>query len=218
MKKKILFIIVIIILSIITIFLGINATVIGRSSEFFIDPHNSKDLEADCILILGASIYQNGEPSPMLKDRLDMGIYLYNNSKTKKILMSGDHRSDLYDEVNVMKNYALTNDIKSSDIFKDHKGINTYQSLYRAKNVYGVKKVIIVTQKYHLYRAVYIAKKLDLDVVGIASDGNNYKGQIKRDIREMFARVKAYFNTDLKKESNYRGPTYNIKGNGDITN
>ena len=202
----------------IIILLGINASIIAKSSNYIVDVNVSNDLTADCILVLGASVYSNDTPRPMLKDRLDMGIHLYNNSYVKKILVSGDHINKDYDEVNVMKKYLIDNNIPSSDIFKDHEGINTYQSLYRAKNVYGVKRVIIVTQKYHLYRAIYIARKLDLQVVGIASDGNYYKGQFNREIREFFARIKAFFNTSIQKENNHDGLQYDIKGNGDITN
>ena len=218
MLKKVLFPIVGFILLCIIILLGINASIIAKSSNNIVDVNVSNDLTADCILVLGASVYSNDTPSPMLKDRLDMGIHLYNNSYVKKILVSGDHINNDYDEVNAMKKYLIDNNIPSSDVFKDHEGINTYQSLYRAKNVYGVKRVIIVTQKYHLYRAIYIARKLDLQVVGIASDGNYYKGQFNREIREFFARIKAFFNTSIQKENNHDGLQYDIKGNGDITN
>lgn len=218
MLKKVLFPIVGFILLCIIILLGINASIIAKSSNHIVDVNVSNDLTADCILVLGASVYSNNTPSPMLKDRLDMSNYLYNNSYVKKILVSGDHRSDEYDEVNVMKKYLVDHGIPSSDIFKDHEGIDTYKSLYRAKNVYGVKRVIIVTQKYHLYRAIYIARKLDLQVVGIASEGNNYNGQFYREIREFFARIKAFFNTSIQKENNHDGIQYDIKGNGDITN
>ena len=116
MLKKVLFLIVGFILLGIIILLGINVSIIAKSSNNIVDVNVSNDLTADCILVLGASVYSNDTPSPMLKDRLDMGIHLYNNSYVKKILVSGDHRSNDYDEVNVMKKYLIDNNIPSSDI------------------------------------------------------------------------------------------------------
>ena len=171
----------------------------------------------DCILILGASIKGNN-PSPMLEDRLLQGISLYENKVSKKILVSGDHLSEEYDEVNGMKDYLLGHKIPSQDIFMDHAGISTYDSIYRAKSIFKTKKIIIVTQKYHLYRALYIAKQLDIEAYGIASNLRHYTNQEKRELREILARVKDFFKIILKKPSTYSGEEISIQGNGDITN
>ena len=171
----------------------------------------------DCILILGASIKGNN-PSPMLEDRLLQGISLYENKVSKKILVSGDHLSEEYDEVNGMKDYLLGHKIPSQDIFMDHAGISTYDSIYRAKSIFKTKKIIIVTQKYHLYRALYIAKQLDIEAYGIASNLRPYTNQEKRELREILARVKDFFKIILKKPSTYSGEEISIQGNGDITN
>lgn len=171
----------------------------------------------DCILILGASIKGNN-PSPMLEDRLLQGISLYENRVSKKILVSGDHLSEEYDEVNGMKDYLLGHKIPSQDIFMDHAGISTYDSIYRAKSIFKTKKIIIVTQKYHLYRALYIAKQLDIEAYGIASNLRPYTNQEKRELREILARVKDFFKIILKKPSTYSGEEISIQGNGDITN
>ena len=146
------------------------------------------------------------------------GINLYNSGVSKKILVSGDHMADDYDEVNVMKNYLIENGIPSEDIFMDHNGISSYDSIYRAKKIYNVNKIVIVTQKYHLYRSLYIAKKLDIDAYGISSVDNEYSGQTKRDMREFLARIKDFFKCIIKPESKYLGEVYNINGNGDKTN
>ena len=98
----------------------------------------------------------------MLEDRLKEAVSLYNQNISSKIIMSGDHRKADYDEVNIMKEYAIEQGVASEDIFMDHAGFSTYESMYRAKEVFEANKIVIVTQKYHLYRALYIAKQLGL--------------------------------------------------------
>lgn len=212
MKKILkLIILAIIILLIINYYVIIST----KKNIYTIDNLNIND--ADCILILGASI-RNNQPSPMLKDRLNEGINLYNSGISKKILVSGDHTGDDYDEVNVMKNYLIENGIPSEDIFMDHNGISSYDSIYRANKIYNANKLVIVTQKYHLYRSLYIAKSLDIDAYGISAKGNKYSGQAKRDTREFLARIKDFFKCIIKPESKYLGESFNINGNGDRTN
>ena len=133
--------------------------------------------EADCILILGAGV-RNGKPTPMLRDRLLTGIELYKNGAAKKIIMSGDHGSSDYDEVNIMRRFALENGVREEDIFMDHAGFSTYDSIYRAKNIFEAENIITVSQKYHLYRALYIAKRLKVTAVGVSADRNAYGGQL----------------------------------------
>lgn len=171
----------------------------------------------DCILILGASIKGN-YPSPMLEDRLKQGVHLYNQKASPKILVSGDHINDNYDEVNVMKDYLVGHKIPSQDIFMDHVGISTYDSIYRAKSIFQAKKIIIVTQKYHLYRALFIAKQLEIDSYGVASNLREYTNQSPREVREIIARVKDFFKSLMKIPSQYKGEIISIKGNGDFTN
>lgn len=171
----------------------------------------------DCILVLGAGI-RNHYPSPMLEDRLKQAITLYETNVSPKILVSGDHMQKNYDEVNVMKDYLLGNTIPSQDIFMDHAGISTYDSIYRAKEIFQAKKIIIVTQKYHLYRALYIAKQLDLEAYGVSASTRTYVNQEKRELRELLARTKDFFKTIFKPTSTYLGDPIPITGNGDITN
>ena len=146
------------------------------------------------------------------------GIELYNENISNKIIMSGDHGKRTYDEVNIMKDYAIEKGVPSKDIFMDHAGFSTYDSMYRAKNIFKAKKVIIVTQEYHLPRALFIAKKLGLDAYGVASEGNNYLGQKYRDIREFLARNKDFVKTIFKPKSKYLGDEIPLTSNGDITN
>lgn len=176
---------------------------------------NIKDI--DCIIILGAGVYNNS-PKPMLEDRLLTGIELYNENISNKIIVSGDHGKIYYDEVNVMKNYLIDNSIPSENIFMDHAGFSTYDSIYRAKEIFKAKKIVIVTQKYHLYRAVYIADKLGLEAYGIDAFKREYKNQYKREIREIIARFKDLIKSYFKPSSKYTGEIIPVSGNGDITN
>lgn len=173
--------------------------------------------EVDCILILGAGVWGD-RPTHMLEDRLKYGISLYEMNASDRLLMSGDHGRKNYDEVNVMKDYAIDEGVASSNIFMDHAGFSTYESLYRARDVFEAKKIIIVTQEYHLYRALYVADKLGLDAYGVASNPREYVGQSNRELREILARVKDFLYVIIKPEPTYLGESIPVGGNGDITN
>jgi SanA protein len=154
----------------------------------------------------------------MLEDRLLEGINLYKNNVSSKIIMSGDHGREDYDEVNLMKNYAIEKGIPSEDIFMDHAGFSTYETMYRAKEIFKAKKVVIVTQNYHMYRALYDAKKLGLDAYGVCSDPRQYVGATYREIREILARDKDFVKCIFKPKPTYLGDEVPVSGNGDITN
>lgn len=177
-----------------------------------------KEIEnVDCILILGAGV-NKGKPSPMLEERLIKGIELYKEGISPKIIMSGDHGKKDYNEVGVMKTYGIEEGIPSENIFMDHAGFSTYDSIYRAKEIFGAKKIIIVTQEYHLYRSLYIANALGLEAYGYSSSITKHKGQIKREIREILARNKDIIKSIIKPKSTYVGEPIPVNGNGDITN
>ena len=210
-----LILIMIVVLLIVSISLNIYIVLSTKSNIQSIDKLVDKDI--DCIIILGAGIW--GErPSYMLEDRLLTGINLYENRISRKIIVSGDHGRVNYDEVNVMKDYLIEKGIPSENIFMDHAGFSTYDSIYRAKEIFKADRVIIVTQKYHLYRALYIAWKLDIDASGVVADKREYFNQFKMDIREFVARIKDYFKCIFKPEATYLGEVIPVSGNGDITN
>ena len=154
----------------------------------------------------------------MLEDRLQEGIKLYQNNVSDKIIMSGDHGKKEYDEVNIMKNYVVERGIPSENIFMDHAGFSTYESIYRAKEIFQAKKIVIVTQKYHLYRALYIANRLGIEAYGVGSDPRQYVGATNREIREILARNKDFFKCIFKPKPTYLGDTIPVNGNGDVTN
>lgn len=191
----------IIILIILLIPIIINFYVILSTKSQIVD---NKDIATniDYIVVLGAGI-RNNRPSPMLEDRLKTSIKLYNNGISDKIILTGDHQSDDYDEVTVMLNYLLENNIPKEDIILDNYGISTYDSIYRLKNVYKANNIVIVTQKYHLYRALYIANKLDIEAIGVTSNLRSYCGQSIREVREILARDKDFIKTIYKPESKY---------------
>jgi len=175
-------------------------------------------LDADCILVLGAGVREGGKPSLMLSDRLSTSIALYESDVCDRLLMSGDHGRVEYDEVNVMKDIAVKAGVPSEHVFMDHAGFSTYDSLYRAKHIFQAEKVIIVTQRYHLYRALYIARALGIEAIGVAAPGENYYGQTYREVREMAARTKDFLLTITKPEASIMGEAIPVSGNGNVTN
>lgn len=198
--------------------LVINLYVKASVNDKIITEDKAASIEADCILVLGAGVWNNGNPSAMLEDRLLQGIKLYKNGASDRLLMSGDHGRKEYDEVNVMKQFSIDRGITSEHIFMDHAGFSTYESLYRARDIFEAKKIIIVTQKYHLYRALYIADKLGIEAYGVASNPRRYAGQMRMSFREILARVKDFLNVIIKPEPTYLGEQISLSGNGDITN
>lgn len=203
--------------------LAINTHVKSTAEKKIVSSEEAANLEdIDCILVLGCQVKEDGTPSLMLRDRLNCGIDLYEKRYevfgVSKLLMSGDHGRKEYNEVATMKNYAMDAGISSEDIFMDHAGFSTYESIYRAKEIFGVDKMIIVTQDYHLYRALYVAEKLGIESYGVAAGNQVYYGQAMRDFREVLARTKDFATTILKPKPTYLGEFISIKGDGNLTN
>lgn len=196
--------------------LGINFYVVKSSEKYILDMDNAGD-GYDCVLVLGCGVWGD-TPSHMLEDRLLVGIELCKNGASEKLLMSGDHGRNEYDEVNVMKKFATDRGLASEDVFMDHAGFSTYESMYRARDIFKAKKVLIVTQEYHLYRAIFIARRLGLEAYGVTSDLRDYGGQIFRDIREILARNKDLIYTIVQPEPTYLGEVIPVQGNGNATN
>ena len=208
----------IIVIALMLIILGINLYVKSSTKNQIIENNDYSNLkDIDCIVVLGAGIWGD-KPSPMLEDRLLQAIDLYQNNVSSKIIMSGDHGKQDYDEVNTMKNFAIDEGVPSESIFMDHAGFSSYESIYRAKEIFGAKKIVIVTQKYHLYRALYIANQLGIEAYGVGADPRQYVGATYRELREILARNKDFIKCIFKPEPTYLGDTIPVSGNGDITN
>lgn len=176
-----------------------------------------KNRQAECIMVLGAGIKDDETPTPMLKDRLDAGIMLYKAGVAPKLLLTGDNGTEGHNEIHVMLNYVKDAGIPEEDIFCDHAGFSTYDSMYRAENIFHVKSLIVVTQTYHEYRALYIAEKLGLLAAGVSADQYSYAGQTGRELREIAARVKDYLKVKGQPESLLGGEAIPISGNGIIS-
>ena len=176
-----------------------------------------RDFDADCILVLGAGIKDENTPSDMLRDRLDVGIELYKKGIAPKILLSGDNGQQEHNEIHVMLNYVKDAGVPEKDIFCDHAGFSTYDSMYRAGSIFGAERVVVVTQQYHEYRALYIGKKLGLDVTGVASDQRSYFGDTYRELREMLARFKDVFKSAFRSKPALGGEAIPISGSGVVS-
>ena len=197
-SRKGLLIIGSLILAAVAVIVVPNAVVIGAAAPFIHGIDDTADIEpADCVLVPGALVYSNDRLSFVLQDRLDYAIQLYEADKAKRLLFSGDHGQTDYDEVNAMKDYAVSQGVPEEDIFLDHAGFSTYESLYRARDVFEVSSVIVVTQQFHLSRAVYVARELGLDANGINSNPRRYGNETKDALRESLARVKDFFYVNL---------------------
>ncbi len=178
---------------------------------------NLKSFGADCILVLGAGIKDRETPTPMLKDRLDWGIELYNMGIAPKILLTGDNGDITHNEIHVMLKYTVDAGVPEDDIFCDHAGFSTYDSMYRGRNIFQADKAIVVTQPYHEYRAMYIGNKLGMKTLGVGANQQRYRGQPMRELREVAARVKDYFKCMKKPESLCGGDVIPLSGSGIIS-
>ena len=201
----------------------VSGAVKSRTEDRVMSTEDMSDVYGvDCIIVLGAYVKNNGQPSDMLRDRLDTAITLYNAGISDRILVSGDHGRAEYNEVGIMKKYLVENGIPESDIFMDHAGFSTYDTMCRAKDVFltesHYKRVVVVTQEYHLYRALYIAENIGRDAYGVSADLHTYRGQFKRDIREVLARFKDHFSCYLELEPTFLGDPISIYGDGNDTN
>lgn len=204
MKKKTKVILITIMTIIVLSPLLINLYVIlNTTSNIIIKEEYQQLKDVDYILVLGASVRRE-RPSPMLEDRLKKAIELYNINTQNKILVTGDHTKEDYDEVTIMKNYLLENNIPEEKIIMDPAGVSTYDSIFRVQKQLKAKKIIIVSQKYHLYRALYIANSLSIEAYGVPADDIKYKGATYREVREILARNKDFIKSIIKPTSYYQ--------------
>lgn len=198
---------------------GVNTYVQASVQDRILTEEQAAELEEiDCVLVLGCGLEADGSPSPMLHDRLQQGVALYQKEAAPKLLVSGDHGREEYDEVNAMKRFAEEQGVPSEDVFMDHAGFSTYESVYRARDIFQVRRMVIVTQEYHLSRALYIAKRLGIEAWGVPADPRTYSGQTARDLREILARDKGFLTCILKPKPTYLGKAIPVNGNGNLTN
>lgn len=188
--------------------LSLNAAIKSVTKDKILEPHTAAQLgDIDCILVLGCHIR-----SQYLADRLTTAFGLYDMGASPKLLMTGDHGREVYDEVNYMLDKAEEHGIERKDVFTDHAGFSTYESIYRAKEIFGAKRIIIVTQEYHLYRSLYIAEKLGVEAYGVSASLHGYGSQDYQDMRESLARMKDFFYALIKPEPTFLGESIPISG------
>lgn len=190
---------------------------INSQSKSLIFSDIEKVPKVQAALILGAKVYNQETMSPMLEDRADAAMELYKSKKVEKILISGDHGRNGYDEVNAARKYLLEKGIEGKDIFLDHAGFDTYDSLYRAREIFKVPSLIVATQNFHLPRAVYIGKNLSLETYGFSADKHLYAGTKYNEWREVFSKVKAFFDVGIRAKPKFLGEEIPISGDGRIS-
>lgn len=225
-KNKLIRLIICILLSLVLfVFLitgSINLYMINGLSKYIYNDSSalsrlSEEKDFDCILVLGCGVINN-QPSVMLEDRLNVALELYNLGIAPKILLSGDHGKENYDEVNVMRSFMLDKGVKSEDIFMDHAGFSTYESMKRAEVIFNCKTIVVVTQEYHLYRSIYDSRELGIESYGIIADRHIFVQQPYYTFREILARVKDFFLAKINPHSAYvGGDVIDIHGNGEVT-
>jgi len=198
---------------------GVNLYMARVEAPRILPPEQAAQMEGiDCILVLGAKVMPSGAPSHMLEDRCRRAVALFEAGAAPVLLMSGDHGQAEYDEVTCMKQYAVDHGVPSDAVFMDHAGFSTYDSLYRARDIFGAKKILIVTQRYHLFRALYIARRLGVEAYGVSCDYRAYATQPQNSVREFLARCKDFAMCIFKPEPKYLGSPIPLTLGGDVTN
>jgi len=172
---------------------------------------------ADCAVVLGAGLRDDGSPSDVLRDRLDESLALYRAGRVKRLIVSGDHRTPAYDEPNAMRVYLEGNGVPAEAIFMDHAGLDTYSSMWRARHVFGATRIVVVTQQFHLARAVWCARALGMEAEGSAADRHAYRGIAWLQMREVVSRTKALLDVTVGRTPRHDGPPIDLSGDGRVT-
>ena len=178
----------------------VNRAVVWEASRSEIYDCNKEiniDKKYDCILVLGAGVRADGTPSHMLEDRLRGAVAFYEAGVSDVLLLSGDNSGEDYDEVSAMVRYCLEHGVPESAIVRDDIGFSTSESVYNTVRTLGYRDIIVVTQEYHLYRAMYMIKRMGAEADGFATDYRAYSMQIKRDVREYVARCKDFLKVNI---------------------
>ena len=169
------------------------------------------------ILVLGASVYADGTPSDILADRLEVACDLYKSGAARAIIVSGDNRTSHYNESDAMKAYCVELGVPSEDVYVDHAGNTTYESMWRARHVFGAHRIIVATQAYHLYRAMFAADCLGMQAWGVPCDKGAYDNQRAYSIREVLARTKDFYAALLRLPVDTAGEAVSLNDSGDLT-
>ena len=225
-KKLIAAVIILAVLGVAAVF-GVSAWITAQTEDQIVGALNSYDdiftseevkafkaLKPECIMVLGASVLADGTPSPMLRDRLDVGLALYHAGVAPKLLLTGDNGQVEYNEVEAMLTYVNAFGVPKEDIFLDHAGFSTYESVYRAKAIFKVNRMIVTTQRYHLFRTLYGCRAMGIEALGAGADQQQYTGHEMREAREVLARDKDMIKWLIKPNPTFLGEEIPITGDG----
>jgi vancomycin permeability regulator SanA len=194
---------------------GANARVLGEGGARVVPA--ARVPESDAILVLGAGVHADGSPSEVLEDRLAAALALWQDGRAPRILVSGDHGRASYDEPNAMRRWLETRGVPREAIFMDHAGFDTYSSVWRARHVFGAERVIVVTQRFHLARALFVAGRVGMGATGVAADRRTYRGAAWHEAREVVSRAKAWVDVEREREPRFTGPRVELAGDGRVT-
>ena len=177
---------------------GVNIYIIEYAKPYVITAEEAKNMDKDCVIALGAQVLPDKTPCHQLYDRVQIASEIFKNGAGKKLLFSGDAKDPSeYDEITAMKGVAAEFGIEEKDIISDPMGLNTYASMENVKNKFNFSDCIIVTQQYHIYRSVYLAREMGLDAYGVCSDPRSYATIVYNEAREVLARCKAFINIEF---------------------
>ena len=194
------------------VFILVTNIVFYLGTKSYIYNNFTQAPNTEVALIPGAAIYKDGSLSAVFRDRVDMAIKLYEAKKVTKILVSGDNSTDSHNEVNPVRLYLLSKGIPDQDIFLDHAGFDTYSSMYRARDIFGVTSITITTQSFHLPRSVFIARRLGIQTYGVNADVTHIR--FRNYVREMLADEKAVLDLVFGRKPKYLGDKIPITGDG----
>ncbi len=200
-------------LGLVSVVVAVNVAVLaggGRSAGAIAPP-------LDCALVLGAGVAEDGTPSWVLQDRLAEGLALYQAGRVRTILVSGDHGRRDYDEPNAMRAWLEARGVPRSAIFMDHAGFDTYSSVWRARHVFGASRIVVVTQRFHLPRALWVARSLGIEAEGAAADRRRYRGAVWFEAREVISRTKAFVDVAGGRRPRHAGPRISLEQDGRAT-
>lgn len=204
--KRILYTVLILALAGIVAYAACNIVVIASASEYVVEFDEAVSLgDIDCIIVLGAGVKEDGTLSNILHERVLCGADLYLAGASERLLLSGDHSKENYNEVGAMKSYMVSRGIDESVVFTDHAGLDTYDTMYRAKEIFKAERVLVVTQDFHISRAVFIARALGLDAYGVECDTGELGNNLLDDLRESAARPKYVIDAIFKPKPKYLG-------------
>jgi len=168
-------------------------------------------------IVPGARIWDDGQPSMILEDRLQAALELHRAGKVRRILVSGDHSRTEYDEVNAMRRWLVDRGVPSDDVFMDHAGLRTLDTMQRAARVFGVRAAIVCTQDFHLARALYLARDAGIDAVGFVADRRAYPQAVHDQVRETLATAAAVLDVAFGRGPRFLGPRVDLDGDARAT-